>query len=388
MAAPSPSKVTGLVLLAAGLLAALATTARAQDGDGDTGAEFLRREQAVVAAVQSRDESRLDQFLASDYLLRGAPDIDRATWIHNALTLCWGRRSSIDNFRARRLDGIVITSFVLTFYVDPASCRPALLRSVITDVWRDTGEWRLQLRVATPPPANNVAAQFGLMPEPPATWDVSSELSLVATGGNTSTRTVGIGSTMLHRGVHTTTRASASFLTSETDAVTNARTSLVQARQGVRLTPRFDLFAEASYARNRFAGIEQRSTAAIGAAVKAPLFTHVLTAEGSVGVTAEHRVGGTDLRFLTGTAALTYAWTIRPGVALTNDVALIGDVETAGNWRGTNATTVSITLSRLLSFKASHAIEYRHAPAPGFGRSDQRTAAALVVSMQRRPGGG
>ena len=378
-------------LAAATIIAVLSTplAALAQVGLPDPAADIHAKERALADAMHARNRNRLEQLLAPDYILRGAPDIDRATWLQNALTLCWGDHSDLDAFTARQHDGVVIASFELTFYADPATCRPAVLRSLITDIWtRQADEWRLQVRHSAPLPTGaGIAAQYGTGPEPPSTWDVSSELSLVATGGNTSTRTLGLGTGVTHRTWATATRASIAFLTSEVDAVTRARSLTVQARHGRRVAARIELFVEGSYARDRFAGIDNREAATAGAAYTAPLpRRHALTVDGSLGFLAEDRLDATDLRFPTATGALHYAWTPVPGTELTEDAGVTADLETADNWRSASTTAVSITLSRSLSLRASHVIEYRNSPVVGFERTDMRTAVALVFSLKRRPG--
>jgi putative salt-induced outer membrane protein YdiY len=367
---------------------ALAAGAEAAQPERIT-ADLLAHERALSAAMHARDRARLDQLLAPDYVLRGAPDVDRATWLRNALTFCWGDRSDLAAFRATSHGPVAVASFELTFYVDPGTCAPAVLRSVVTDVWvRHAEGWRLAVRHAGPPPAPGagIAAQYGSVPDPPPAWELDGELSLVATGGNTSTRTLGAGSEVTHRSRTSTTRASAAFVTSEADAVTRARSSNVQVRHGVRAAPRTELFGRAAYARDRFAGIDARFTLDAGASYTASLPRgQSLAVEGGVGYTAEDRVGGADLRFAIVTGALGYAWAIRPGTELTGDLGLTADPATPRNWRGTGTTAVSVTLSRLVSLRASHTVEYRNAPVAGFGRTDMRTAAALVVTLRGRP---
>jgi len=355
----------------------------------DPATEILERERALVDAMQSRDRNRLDQLLAAEYFLRGVPDINRATWIDNAVTLCWGTRADIEHFRARPIGDLIIASFDLTFFADPISCRPAVRRSVITDVWVSDGTvWRLEMRHAAPPPPSDagIAAQYGVVPEPPPTWDLSGELSFVATGGNTSTTTAGVANTLTHSSNGHITRAAMAFLTSDADGVTQARSLRVQGRHGFRLGTRSELFAEAEYARDRFAGIDHRLTSGVGVSYTAPLGRrHSLRAEGSAGYNTENRLDQTEEQFATAVAALHYTWTMRPGVRLAEDAGFIGDLETAANWRTSSTTAITVTITRLLSLKASHVFEYRHAPVPGFGRLDLRTSAALVFSLQRRP---
>jgi putative salt-induced outer membrane protein YdiY len=386
------SHVAARVAVVLALLVCLAASVVAQVEDpGEEGASDIReREEALVAATNARDYIQLDQLLSPDYVLRGTPDIDRDTWLSNAISLCWGKRAAIDHFQAWRRDDVAIASFEITFYADPVTCRPAVLRSLMTDVWvRGASDWQLQVRHASPPPspAAGVAAQFGVVPLPPPEWEVSSELSLVATGGNTSTRTVGIGADMLHRGDRVDTRGTFAYLSSEADSVTQARSLRLQGRPSFRFGPRLQAYADGEYTRDQFGGIDGRTTGTLGVAYVAPVRRpHSLTIEGGGGVTNEQRVGGETARFFTASAAAHYAWALTPGSRLTQDVAFNGDLWEGSNWRSTSVTSLSVTVTRLLSLKASHSIEYRNAPVTGFRRTDMRSAAALVFSMQRRHG--
>jgi putative salt-induced outer membrane protein YdiY len=378
--------MTHAAAIAVSMLSILGSSRAA--GQDQTVIDIRARERALADAMHARDRRRIEELLASDFVLRGSPDIDRETWIHNALTLCWGDRSDIDAFQTREHDDIVVASFELTFYVEPTDCRSAVLRSLITDVWtRHPDGWRLDIRHSGPSPSTDagVGAQYGVVPQPPPSWVATGELSLVATGGNTSTRTIGLGGNVIHRSDGSSTRASIAFLSSESDDVTNARSLTAQARHGARMTERIELFGRGWYARDRFAGIDDRVVPEVGVAYTVSLGRHALTVEGTIGLTFEQRLDATELQFVTATGATNYAWTIRPGSELSEDFRLVADAEVSANWRATSTTAASVTLTQLLSLKASHTLEYRNMPVAGFGRTDMRTGAALVFSWQRRP---
>jgi putative salt-induced outer membrane protein YdiY len=377
-------------ILPFGLVLAFASLAGAQQASvsGGDQHDIRAREAALATAMHARDAAGLDALLASDYVLRSVPDVDRTTWIRNAVTLCWGDRSDMDRFRTQRHDRVVVATFEMTFYQDPRTCRPAVLRSEITDVWVEHPDgWRLQVRHASPPPAGDagIASQYGLVPVPPPTWDISSELSFVATSGNTATRTTGIGGEVTHRARRATSHASLSYLSSAADGVTNARAFSIRARHGFELGQHFQIFGEGAYDRDQFSGIDGRTTGTFGLGYS-PVTAgrHRLTIEAGVGVTAEERVG-LDVRFATASGTGHYLWTIAPGARFTEEAAFTGDLESGMNWRQTSVTAFTVALSRLLSFKASHSIEYRNQPVPGFGRTDMRTSAAMVLSLQHRP---
>jgi putative salt-induced outer membrane protein YdiY len=382
--------VTRLVCTAIVAMLARATPAQ-EPVQARTGAagEIRELEQALSDAMHRKDGGRIEGLLAPEYVMRGAPDIDRAAWIRNAVTLCWGERSDIDGFRVRLEADVAVASFELTFYVDPSSCRPALLRSLITDVWARRPEgWRLLLRHSGPaPPAGaDLVTQYGTVPIPPPIWTATSEVSMVATGGNASTRTTGLAGSVTHRSQTTRTRFAADFVTAEADEVTRARTLTIGLRHGMRVGKQPELFISTAYSRDRFAGIIGRVTGEAGFvyAVRLPR-PHTLTLDAGLGFTSEERVDPVDLQFATASGALHYTARVVPLAEFTQDLAVIADLGAARNWRGTSATALTVTLTRLLSLKASHAFEYRNTPVPGFKRADMRSSVAIVFSFERRP---
>lgn len=348
--------------------------------------EIRASEEMLAKALHARSRPQLEPLLAPDFVLRSTPDVDRDTWLRNAVGLCWGDRSDIRSFHARSLNGVVVATFELTFYVDPTTCRPSVLRSLITDVWvRQADRWQLQIRHSgAPPQGSGVVAQYGIVPEPPPTWDVSSELSFVATSGNTSTRSIGLGGSLTHRHQTRTSGASLAFFTNELDGVTEAESMGARVRHGIHIRERLQIFGEGSYGRDRFAGLDDRVVVTGGLSYATSLRrSHVITADGGFGFTREDRLDGRDLRFASATGAVRYAWEMKPTADITQDLRLNADLQSAANWHGTTATAVTITVTRVVSLRFSHALEYRHAPVAGFGRTDARTAIALVLSVRQ-----
>jgi len=381
---------TNQVILAL-VLSALPTGAPAglagQQNVSEATTELLRLEQALAETLHTRDRGTMERLLADDFALRSTPDVDRSVWMQNALTRCWGDRADISEFGARLFDRTAVASFVLTLYVDPATCAPATSRSLITDIWieRD-GRWRLLVRHSGPAPAGpGIADQYALVPEVPPAWTLDGEFSLVATAGNSPTRTLGLGSTFARRTDTSATRVHLAFVTNETDDVTRARSLAAEARHGRRFSPRIELFAKTAYARDRFAGIAGRRTIESGLAYTPALPpAHVLSLEASAGVTWEDRLTSDDLRFAVASGVIAYDWKIAPNTELEDDLTVTGDLSAARNWRATNTLSARVAISRLFSLRLTQAIEYRNFPVPGFKRADMRTAAALVFAYQRR----
>jgi putative salt-induced outer membrane protein len=340
-------------------------------------------ERALADALLARDREAIEQLVGDRFVLRGTPDVAREAWITQALAACRGTVLEVVEPAGQAFGTVVVASFDLASDTDLASCKPAESRSAITDVWvRTDNAWRLMVR--HPGPVRSRATPPPPLPAAPAhSWDLKGELSFVATGGNSSTQTLGAATDLTHRTPRATTRVTSSFLTSEAESVTNARSFGVQLRHGFRSGPRLELFGRLGYNRDRFAGIEHRSIAEAGAAfTPAVPPRHSLAIEASAGYTAEQRLASPDLHFATATGAIKYAWRISSGVVLTDDLAVVSDLEVGRNWRATNLVAVSVALTRRFSLKTSNAIEYRNLAVPGFERTDLRTSAALVFAFQ------
>lgn len=346
--------------------------------------QLLAAERELAKTLASRSQVDMERLLAEEFVLRGSPDVSRETWIREAVARCWGDRFDIDDFAARQDGEVAIATFVLTFYVNPDTCAPGVLRSLITDVWtRREGSWRLAVRHSSAPGGDGVAGQFGLQPEVPPRWLVQSELSLVTTSGNASTRTLGAGGEVTHQTGNATTRASFTHVSNVVDGDTRARLTTLQGRHGVQIRSGLETFGRAGYTRDVFAGIRNRVTLDAGVAfTAADRPRHRLTLEAGAGFTSEARVASDTLQFGVATGTVRYLWRVAPGSQLQEELATTADLSDAGNWRAANALSLTIALTRVVSFKIATGVEYRHEPVPGFGRTDTRTAAALVISFR------
>lgn len=346
--------------------------------------ELLANERALASTLRTKSQADMERLLAETFVLRGVPDVPRDTWIREALARCWGDRFDIEDFSARQDGEVAVASFVLTFYVNPETCTPGVFRSLVTDVWqRADGAWRLLVRHSSPPGGSGVAAQFGLQPEIPPRWLLQSELSLVTTSGNTSTRTLGAGGEVTHQEGGSTTRAAFTHVSSVVDGETRARLTTLQGRHGVQVGSRLEAFGRAGYTRDVFAGIRSRVILDAGVAFTAADHPrHRLTLEAGAGVTREARVATDTLQFGVATGTARYQWRFAPGSQLQEEVATTADLSDRGNWRAAHALSATIALTRAVSFKIATGVEYRHQPVPGFGRTDTRTAAALVISFR------
>ena len=351
--------------------------------------QLREREQALATALQANDRAGLEAILDADYVLRGAPDVSREEWLTRALGYCWGQTFSLDEFAAREESGTSIASFVMTFDQDPITCEPATRRSLITDVWIRRGpEWKLLVRhssgVAEGSDAASLQQQFAVVPAPDPVWRLESELSFVATSGNTDTQTVGTTSDLRHRTDTWQTTARAAFLRSTADGIESARSLTFEVRPGRKITPRLTLFARGGFRQDRFSGIDSRISLGSGLAyslVDTP--NRAIQFEGGMGFDRERRINSPQLRFATAQTRARFRWRLTPSVLLADEPAASTDVENPGNSRATNAASLTVALNRTLALKLSHTLEYLNEPVPGFGKLDTITSVGLVVNVER-----
>lgn len=345
--------------------------------------ELRAAEEQLATALIEDDTAAFERLLAEGFVLRGAPDVDRATWMKNAVDLCWGERFEIADLSVTSLTtDTAVVSLVMTTMADPVTCEPAVVRSLLTDVWvRRPGGWRLSLRHSGPA-GDSVSAQFAQSDPPPPLWERAAELSLVATGGNTDTRTLGVGGSVTWRPGDWVTRARTTYVRSATAGMDTAESLTADLRQSRNLTPRLDVRAGAVYLVDRFAGIDRRITVDGGLGwVAIDAKPHSLKLDAGAGVTNELRLDGTELTFPVGTIDGLYRWQLSRTSELTEQAVYSADLSDAGNWRLRNVVNVTVALSRLLSFKVSHELRRNNRPVVGFGTTDTVLSVALVAKF-------
>jgi putative salt-induced outer membrane protein len=219
-------------------------------------------------------------------------------------------------------------------------------------------------------------------PTPPPLFSGKAELSFVSTSGNTSTQTLGTAAEVEYKPLPWDYKAAFAFVRAETGGEVKARSLALSLRAARKITGPFEVFAEARYLKNTFAGIENRFAADAGVGwtfLKVP--QHLLKAEGALGYTRELRVTGPDLSFATARAGLSYKWSISKTAELTDDSSFIADLSDRSDWRYNNVCALSAAVSTLLSLKASYTFAYVRKPPPGFGRTDTITSAAIVAKF-------
>jgi putative salt-induced outer membrane protein len=215
---------------------------------------------------------------------------------------------------------------------------------------------------------------------PPPRWERKAELSLVATGGNTDTQTLGLGASVTFRPGVWTTEARTAFVRSENQNVETARSFVADFREARALTRRAEVFGRFGYLVDPFAGIDHRSTVDGGVGYKLLLGpVHSLRVDAGLGYTREARKVGDDLSFALGNIGAAYKWQISKTADLSESALLTSSLSDRDQWRFGNALALTAAITRVFSLKLSHDLKFNHAPVAGFQKTDRITSAAVVA---------
>jgi len=220
------------------------------------------------------------------------------------------------------------------------------------------------------------------IPPPPPLWSGEVGVSYIGTSGNTSTSSFGGNFGLKWLPDPWALEAKFAFLRSESEHVVTAEAydgSLTAARS---LTKRLDVYGGSEYHRNVFAGIDYRINATAGVGYKV-LDGPVTFLRPEVGFGYEKRkqVGiGTD-SYPVGRAGLKFLWKFSAGGEFANETSFTDDLNETDNWVFRNKATVSAKLTNIFQLRLGWGIEYNNLPAPGFGKTDTVTSAAIVAKF-------
>ena len=213
-------------------------------------------------------------------------------------------------------------------------------------------------------------------------WSGTAEVSLIATSGNSDTRTFGLGTEVTYDPGAWRWLGRISYVETEADDQLKARSQSALVEMSRPLSERLDAYARGGYLRDLFAGIERRLTAEGGLA-----YTVIATDPQSLqllagfGFTREQRVVGDALSLGTANATGRDRWAISETSALTEEASFVADLNTGDDWRFTNEVAVTAALSTRLSLEVSHTLSHLNRPVPGFRKTDTILAAAMVANF-------
>jgi putative salt-induced outer membrane protein YdiY len=232
------------------------------------------------------------------------------------------------------------------------------------------------------------ATTLGQTPVPEAEvtakpWSGEAAVSFVQTTGNTQNQTLGAGLKAAWQNAPWKVSFAAAYLRAKAADVETARKTNAALRGDYDLTARIGVYAQESYMKDRFAGIESQWISEAGGTYKLLLGpVHALSASAGLAYTSENRLPpDSDRRFLGGIAGISYKWKISSSAEFGEDAVFLQSFKASRDWRFNNAASLSVSMTKVLAVKLTHQLSYLHLPATGKTRTDTTFLASLVAKL-------
>jgi putative salt-induced outer membrane protein len=221
-------------------------------------------------------------------------------------------------------------------------------------------------------------------PPPPPRVEITAQFGLLATTGNTSTRSLALGGEFAYRPGKWTHTGKLAFAENEDEGEVEARSLAGQYRLARTLTPRLSAFGQYAYLRDTFAGIEHRHTWEGGLSYLAiDREPHRLRLDGSLGYEREIRRDAEDSSSAVAIGGLAYRLRISETSELNEEARVILTLADPGEWKAEQVTDLTAALTSILSLRVSYTVRYSNEPVPTFERTDTITSIALVMKFTR-----
>jgi putative salt-induced outer membrane protein len=229
--------------------------------------------------------------------------------------------------------------------------------------------------------AGPVFAQAAAPAKPPA-HEGSAEFALVATSGNTDTRTVGLAGDLTLRPSKWVYRTKASFVQNEVKGVVAARALAGSFRASRDSTRKVSMFGQIRYLRDRFSGIANRTALEAGiSAAWNEKGRQSVGADLSGGYEREKRLRSPDLATAVTAMGVRYRLKLSATADFNDEARVTQSLSTNSDYRFDHIASVTAKLNTHLSLKVSNTVRYVHSPVPRFKRTDTATSMALVAKF-------
>jgi putative salt-induced outer membrane protein len=240
------------------------------------------------------------------------------------------------------------------------------------------------LRVAVP---MLLLASFASAEEAPAVVSGEAGLSYVQTTGNSSNSTIGAGLKLLRQAGAWKTGLNTAFVRTESESVKTAERFDTALRAERGFGDGFAAYAQGSYLRNTFAGIEGQETFESGGLYKfANGPKQFFSASAALSYTAEQRIApDRDRNFVGGRAALAYKWQLSASADFTEDLDYLQSFKESADGRLSHKAAVTANVSKIFALKLAHQLLYYNAPAPGKQKTDTTILASIVAKWPAPP---
>jgi putative salt-induced outer membrane protein YdiY len=232
--------------------------------------------------------------------------------------------------------------------------------------------------------AGSAAAQAPAAPEePPPRIEAAAHFTFLATSGNASTSSLGVGGEVTWRPDPWEHSAKAAFAQNETDDELQARSLGAFYRVARRINERLSAYSRYDFLRDVFAGVEQRHIIEGGVSYMAVAQPRQrLRLDAGLGYLYER---GPDEHF--DSATLTLAAEYRAKISETSEFVyeprFLITLADADAWKYDQGLTLTAQLTSILALKLSHIIRYSARPPEGFETTDTIAGVSLVARFRR-----
>lgn len=209
-----------------------------------------------------------------------------------------------------------------------------------------------------------------------------AQLSFLKTGGNTETSVLGMGAEAKHKDASRWSfLLKGGFARGSVSGQENLRNLLASARAGLALRERTDLFVEAAYAEDSYAGIDSRLGAELGLSHQIKWNEpHHLSLDAGLGLVREIRLPG-RLRndFVSARSGFHYKYRISKTADFQNQANITANLTEGRDWRLSNVTSLTAALNAHFSMKLSHSLIHLNTPPLAKKKTDTTIAAGIVA---------
>jgi len=222
--------------------------------------------------------------------------------------------------------------------------------------------------------------------EPPPRLEATAQAAFLATTGNASTSTLGLGGEIIARPAPWMYRAKFAFAETSDHDELKARSTVALLRADRILAPRLSVFGQYDYLRDIFAAIEDRQTVQGGLAFRVvDTAPHRLVLDAGVGYEHEGRLNAADSNSAVAESGLAYRWAISPTSELVEEFRASLPFAYTARWKIDQSIALTAAINNLFSLKVSNTVRFVNEPVPGFESTDTISTVALVMKLRRPP---
>jgi putative salt-induced outer membrane protein len=224
-------------------------------------------------------------------------------------------------------------------------------------------------------------------PTVPPVWSGEGGLSYVHTTGNSDSTTIGGSLKVVHEVAPWKAVLTSAVLRATDREVKTAERLDAGLRLERALGARLSAYAQSSYLRNVFAGIDGQETVEGGGLYKLAVGPkHFLSAGAALTQVWEQRLDPEpDVVFLGGRGTVSYKWHISAAADFTEDVDFLQSFDVTDDWRVGSKAALTASVSRVIGLKVSHVLLHYHLPVPGKKETDATVLASVVAKWPAAP---